>query len=102
MKNKILGDLASYLAFALMLVGITGLSWEMFREDGWAKHFLGSIWDAENRSPLVVTPVVIGTAFVVFLFFRGGLKGGRKHPLSDVFVYLLMAAGIYFSIKWLR
>jgi hypothetical protein len=102
MKSGLLGDLWSYLAFALMLVGITGLSWELFREDGWAKSFLGAVWDAEIRNPLIVTPVLIGTVFLVTLFFRGGLKVGKGNPFSDAFVYLLMAAGVYFAFKWLR
>jgi len=100
-SRNLLETVWSYLAFALMLIGIVGLSFQFFRDDGWAEQIIGRVWEAETRNPLLMTPVILGGAWVLLLFFRGGLVVGKGHPLSDLFVYLLMAAGAWFLFQWL-
>jgi hypothetical protein len=100
-KSGLIEDIWSYIAFALMLIGISGVSWDVFQEDGLAKRFFGAVWDAETRNPLLFTPIILGGAFLVVLFFRGGFKVGQGNPFSDLFVYILMAAGVYYGYKFL-
>jgi hypothetical protein len=99
--KRVLADVWSYVAFALMLIGITGLSFETFRDGGWGERLLGAVWAAEIKNPLMMTPVLIGGFVLVVLFLRGGLTVGKGHPLSDFFVYALMALGAFFLIRWL-
>lgn len=98
--KRFLAEVWSYFAFALMLIGIGGLSVEVFRDNGWGEQLLGAVWDAETKNPLIATPIVVGGVGLVVLFLRGGLTVGKGHPLSDVFVYALMIAGVYFVYRW--
>lgn len=100
-KSGLIEDIWSYIAFALMLIGITGVSWDVFQEDGLAKRFLGAVWDAEVRNPMLFTPIILGGTFLVVVFFRGGFKVGKGNPFSDLFVYVLMAAGVYYIYQFL-
>ena len=100
-KSGLIEDIWSYLAFALMLIGISGLSWDIFQEDGLAKRFLGAVWEAEVRNPVLFTPIILGGVFLVVVFFRGGFKVGQGNPFSDLLVYALMAAGVYYTYQFL-
>lgn len=96
-----LGDVWGILAFGLMLTGITGLSWEVFREGGWGERVLGATWQATIHKPMVMLPVVIGAVALLALFMRGRLTVGKGNPFSDAFVYVLMALGVYFIYRGL-
>lgn len=96
-----LADVWGILAFGLMLTGITGLSWEAFRDGGWGERFIGATWTATLQKPLVMLPVVIGAIFLMVMFMRGRLATGKGHPFSDALVYVLMALGVYFIYRWM-
>lgn len=96
-----LADVWGILAFFLMMTGIAGLSWEIFREDGWGGRVLGGTWQAVASKPLVMLPVLVGGVAVFVLATRGRLTVGKGHPFSDAIVYALMALGLYFIYRWL-
>ena len=96
-----LADVWGILAFVLMMAGITGLSWEIFRDGGWGARLIGATWQATASKPLFMLPVVIGGGALIALMVRGGLSTGKGHPFSDALVYLLMALGVYFIFRWL-
>lgn len=99
--KRILEEIWTYISFALMVIGIGGLSWEMFKDNGLMERYLGNIWEAEAHDVLLTTMVVGGTLLLTSIFLRGGLvMKGTKHPLGEVMVYALMACGAYFAFKW--
>ncbi|MFA7270233.1 MAG: hypothetical protein WC073_12885 [Sterolibacterium sp.] len=93
--NKILKELWSYVCFALVLVGIVGLSWSAFGEEGWIERSWGVVWDTEMRHPILAIPVIGSTVLLVTLFMRGGLNPGKTSPLADLLVYVTMLFGAY-------
>jgi hypothetical protein len=96
-----LADVWGLLAFFLMMVGIAGLSWEIFREGGWGGQLMGATWQATISKPMVMLPLLIGGYGMYMMSTRGRLTVGKGHPFSDVIVYALMALGIYFIYRWL-
>jgi hypothetical protein len=96
-----LADVWGILAFFLMMAGIAGLSWEIFREGGWGSQLLGVAWQATVSKPMVMLPVLVGGVAVYFMSTRGRLVVGKGHPFSDTIVYVLMALGVFFIYRWL-
>ena len=71
--KKLIQQIWAYICFAMVLVGIIGLTWNAFSEHGWIESLLGVAWDSEIRHPILIAPVVAGTILLVILFMRGGL-----------------------------
>lgn len=88
-----LADVWGIFAFVLMLAGIAGLSWEMFRDGGWGGQMLG----ATAAKPMLAVPVVIVGGIMV-LAMRGRHSKG-DHPFSNALVYALMALGAFFIFR---
>lgn len=99
--KRLLGTLWSYFLFTLVLIGITGLTWRMFSEHGWAEQMLGVVWDAEVRNPLIMTPVIGGAVYLSVVFLRGGLRPGWDHLVGSALVFVLSLCGVYFTWQWL-
>lgn len=89
-----------YVVFTLVLIGIVGLSLELFKDDGLIERALDIVWDTEVRMPLLVTPILGGTLLLLSIFLRGGLTSGKGHSFSDLLLYAIMACGAYFSYTW--
>jgi len=96
-----LADVWGILAFFLMMAGIGGLSWEIFREDGWGSRLLGGTLEATLHKPMVMLPVLLVGGWIFLLATRGRLTVGKGHPFSDALVYVLMGLGLYFIYRWM-
>lgn len=101
MKN-LFKEFWNYFSFAMVLLGIVGLSWNAFSENGWIERLWGVAWDAEVRYPILVVPVIGGTLLLVALFMRGGLEPGKTSRLADLLVYVTMLSGAYFALQYFR
>lgn len=103
MKN-ILQETMAYVSFVLILVGIVGISFELFKEAGLFERLLDIVWDAEVRQPLLIVPMVGGALLLSSIFLRGGLATGKngknKNMFSNMMVYLFMVCGAYYSYQW--
>lgn len=95
MKN-ILEILESFVAFALVLACITGLSYNLLRKNGWLETVLGKIWDLEIRYPLIAIPVTIAAVILLRLWSRKKTIHSKTSRMPDLILYALMAGGAYF------
>ena len=98
--SKLLKDLWSFVMMGLMIAGIAGLAFNMFRDDGWMSKVVGVVWDAEVRSPLIVTPVIVFSAWIGWLALTGRLATGKGNPFADLMVIALAISGAYFLGAW--
>lgn len=102
---KILDDIKTYLTFVLILIGIAGLSMDVFKDGGFLERALGVVWDAETRHPMLMIPTIGGTLLLVSIFLRGGLAPSKSSDngsrLADIPIYLFMASGAYYLYHWL-
>lgn len=100
--KKMLELLWSYVSFTLVLIGIGGIAWRLFSDNGWAERFIGVVWDAEMRSPLIVTPIILGTLFVTYKFLRRDASEKESRVAGTVLVWGMSLAGAYFIWEWVR
>lgn len=90
----------SAVFLALIVIGVTGLSWSFFEPDGLLSRFLGGVWDAQTQHPILIVPTLIGSYFAIRAFLNGGLVPGKGGLPAQLMVYLMVGVGIYYSYKW--
>jgi hypothetical protein len=94
--RKTLEYVESFVVIVLVLAGIAGISYNMFRDKGWAEAIVGHVWELHLDYPAVAFPVTIGAIVIGILWRNQNVARGRVSQLPDVFIYLLMALGAYF------
>lgn len=103
-KNKDIkpeSNISSMLAFgrmALMMVGIIGLSLELFRDDGWLKTGLSKLF--ESTTSMMLIPVIILSLWLLNRWMSSGSKGETRKS-GDVPMYLMMLAGAYYLFTFM-
>lgn len=94
--KQVLDYLMSFAVVALVLAGIGGLSYHLFKEEGWIELVLGNVWEAHVQYPMIAIPLTIGAIVLGKLWRDNRLARGRVSRVPDLFIYLLMASGAYF------
>ena len=87
---------ATFITIALVLAGIGGVSYNLFREGGWMGTFTSKFIDVQLENPLIAIPFTIGIVVVGKMWRDNQVAKGRTSRMPDVFVYVIMAAGAYF------
>jgi hypothetical protein len=88
--------LESLVAVALIMAGLAGLSFNMFREDGWVETILGNIWDLNVQYPLIAVPVTVGAIVLGLMWRENRIVRGQFGRLPTFVMLVLMAAGAYY------
>jgi hypothetical protein len=99
--NSFFKNLWSFICFTLVLIGITGLCWDAFNDQGWIAKLWGVVWNAETRELILAAPVIGGAFLLITVFMSGDLKTGAGSKFHDGILYLIMLSGAYFSGKFL-
>jgi len=87
--------LESLITIALVIVGLVGISYRTFREDGWLSQGFGKITDVYITYPLIGLGVTVAIAMSIRAWLtRRNL--GKRGVHFDYVLYVFMAAGIYF------
>ena len=88
--------LESFIVIALVLAGLGGISYNLFRTNGWLETTLGHIWELDTQYILIAVPVVVG-AVVLFNMWRGGrVIHSKTSIIPNLLLYSLFVAGVYF------
>ena len=95
-KSTLLSLIGSFLVGALVLLGIGGLTYHLFREGGWVSRLLGTLWEAQFNAP-VITAIMIVAAIFVFRHLHAAQIGGTKDSrIPDFVLFAFIATGIFF------
>ena len=94
--KQVLEYLESFAIISLVLAGIGGLSYHMFKKEGWVESILGNIWEIQVQYPLIAIPVMVAAIVLGMMWRDNRLARGRLSMLPNIFIYGLMAAGVYF------
>lgn len=90
----------SLIYVAFVIAGISGISYSLFRPEGWVSNWLGSVWSMEMRFLVMAVPVFIISIVVVKKWLNGLFASSKGDPLVNILMGILLLAGIYFSGKY--
>ena len=90
----------SLIYVALVIAGISGISYGLFRPEGWVSDWLGSVWSMEMHFLVMAVPVFIISIVVVKKWLNGLFASSKGDTLVNILMGILLLAGIYFSGKY--
>ncbi len=99
--KQILEYVQSFVTIGLILAGIGGVAYHMFKEGGWLSIVLGKIWDVQTQNPVIAIPVTLAILFIGKLWYDHNRAKGYTSKLPDILIYVIMAAGVYFIYQFI-
>ena len=95
---KLIRDfLESFIVVALVIAGIGGILYHVFRQAGWGTVVLDTIFELYLLHPWVMIPATMVTVIVAVLWYEHRTATGKYNKKFPTYVlYALMAAGVYF------
>lgn len=89
----------SFVTITLILAGLGGVSYNLFKEGGWLGVILGKWWSAQMAHPMIALPVTIAVVVIGKLWIDHNRAKGHTSKVPDVMVYVIMAAGVFFFYR---
>jgi len=86
----------SFAVIVLVLFGIGGFSYHLFRDNGWVESLAGNLWDVSVQYPLIALPVIVAAVFLGKRWNDSRIAHGRASKMPDYIIYALMLAGVVF------
>ena len=90
----------SLIYVAFVIAGISGISYSLFRPEGWVSNWLGSVWSMEMHFLVMAVPIFIISIVVVKKWLNGLFASSKGDTLVNILMGILLLAGIYFSGKY--
>jgi len=91
----------SFIYVAFVIAGISGISYSLFRPEGWASTWLGSVWSMELHLLVMAIPVFIISIVLIKKCLNGLFESSKGGTFVNILMGILLLAGIYFSGKYL-
>jgi membrane protein insertase Oxa1/YidC/SpoIIIJ len=91
-----LSSILAILRMALMLIGIFGITFELFRENGWLSKLLGGIIDSTANMLLVVV-ALLGLWLLNRMLSSPNKSEAKK--IGDMPMYAMMAVGVFYIYR---
>ncbi len=86
----------SLIYVAFVIAGISGISYSLFRPEGWVSNWLGSVWSMEMHFLVMAVPVFIISIVVVKKWLNGLFASNKGDILVNILMGILLLAGMYF------
>jgi hypothetical protein len=99
--KQIFEYIQSFLTIGLLLAGLGGVAYHMFKENGWLGRILGKIWDVQMENPVIAIPLTLAVLFIGKMWYDHNRAKGYTSKLPDVLIYVIMAAGVYFIYEFI-
>lgn len=91
--DSLLATLAAAGRIGLVIIGLIGLSVEIFRDNGWLKQLLGKLFSSSLG--LAAIPIAIIVIYFVNRWLSSA-SDGKASAKGDLPLYLMMAIGAFF------
>jgi peptidoglycan biosynthesis protein MviN/MurJ (putative lipid II flippase) len=88
--------LESFVVIALVIAGISGVLYNLFREDGWLGLVLSKYWEFQFTNPVLAIAIVIIVILLAVWWRDRRVAKGQISRIPAIFLYALMALGAYF------
>jgi hypothetical protein len=99
--KQIFEYIQSFLTIGLLLAGLGGVAYHLFKENGWLGRILGKIWDVQMENPVIAIPLTLAVLFIGKMWYDHNRAKGYTSKLPDVLIYVIMAAGVYFIYEFI-
>ncbi len=81
---------------ALIILGIGGISYHLFRDDGWFAQGLGALWRAQYQAPVLTITLIVAAIFFGRMIYTAQIGAKRESKIPDLLLYIFIATGLYF------
>jgi len=98
--KQVLEYVSAFVTITLILAGLGGVSYNMFKDHGWLGMILGKWWEAQLANPVIAIAVTIAVFIVGKLWYDHNQATGHTSKLPDVLIYIIMAGGVYFLYQF--
>jgi hypothetical protein len=88
--------LESFVVMMLVLTGLAGIAYNLFRDGGWIEKGIGNVFGYTMQYPLIVIFVAAGALVLAKWWRHDHATRGHERLAPTVILYLIMAAGVYF------
>ena len=90
--------LGSFLVGALILLGIGGIAYHLFRDDGLISRGMGALWEAHYQAPVMTILLIIAAIFVIKTLYsmQSPSDSKRDNKVADFVLFAFIATGIFF------
>jgi hypothetical protein len=96
MLKPLLTMLGVILVGALVLLGIGGFAYQLFRDGGLIAQGLGALWEAQYQAPVMTIILIIAAIFVFRTLYKGQIGDKSKSRIPDFVLFAFIASGVYF------
>jgi hypothetical protein len=91
--SGLIEDVGAIALVGLVVLGLGGIVYRLFKPEGWGSSLLGYLWD---KSPWLVW---LGAFSIAALTLAGRHVMGTRGSGGNLFTYLLLASGVFFLFK---
>lgn len=99
--DSLLFAVLSGVQFLLVVIGLIGISVQLFRDKGWLKQTLSAIMNTSTSTLLVALPVVL----LAYLVGKSWMNSHGEHEsanlTADVMLYVMMLVGAWFIFSYI-
>jgi len=96
--NSRMETVKSLAILGLAIVGLAGLAHDLFKQDGWMKSGVSTLFDSSIG--LLIIPFIIAAVWA-FNHWTTSPDPTQRNKAGDIPLYLMMAVGLYYAIKLL-
>ena len=82
----VLEYIESFVTVILVLAGIAGISFHLFRDDGWLEMIFGNIFELHVQYPLIAIPVTFAGFILLKMWRENRLAHGRLRKIGRAHV----------------
>jgi hypothetical protein len=94
--KETLAYLESFVTLALVLTGLAGLAYNLFKDGGWLEKLLGNAFSYAMQYPLIIIFMVTGAIVLARWWRHDRMTRGHKRLAPTIVLYVIMASGVYF------
>ena len=92
--------ISSLIFVVFVISGIAGISYDLFRPEGWLSRWMGNIWSMEMSFIIMGIPVLIITLALAKMWLGGLLASSKGDTMVNVLMGALVLAGVYYFFKF--
>ncbi len=94
--KSLITTLGTMFVGALILLGIGGITYHLFRDGGWFAQGLGALWRAQYQAPVMTIVLIVAAIFVGRALYTAQIGAKRESRIPDLLLYVFIATGLFF------